>query len=109
MVDEMGLSSWALVLPGERKRKSSFGAGKDEQLGTSHARGKEDPERVIPLEQDGSNGVVSNSSFSLAISVGKEEKEQPPIRRIRGLTPPEESVEKKRSPSLEQGHVHRRC
>lgn len=44
------------------------GAGKDEQLGTSHARGKEDPERVIPLEQDGSNGVVSNSSFSLAIS-----------------------------------------
>ena len=43
-----------------------------EQLGTSHAQTKEDPDRVLPLEQDGSNSVVIFPAISLSIPAGTE-------------------------------------
>ncbi len=58
-----------------------------EQLGTSHALAKEDPDRALPLEQDGSNSVVLFPAISLPIPAGKEDELHPPIRKVRSLTP----------------------
>ncbi len=59
---------------------------------------------MILQEPDRSDSVVSFSAVSLPIPAGKEENEDhPPIRKVRGLTPPSESPEKTRSPSPELG------
>ncbi len=72
-----------------------------EQLGTSHAQGKEDPERVLPLGQDGSNGVALFPAISLPIPAGKEGEQHPPIRKVRGLTSPAQETEGEHSPQSE--------
>jgi hypothetical protein len=72
-----------------------------EQLGTSHALTKEDLDRVLPLGQDGSSSVVLFPVISLSIPAGKEEEQHPPIRKVRGLTPPAQVTEGEHSPQSE--------
>jgi hypothetical protein len=75
-------------------------AGKMEQEGTSHAQNQEGQEHVTLQKPDEGDSVVSFPVVSLPIPAGKEENEvHPPIRKVRGLTPPGKSPEETRSPS----------
>lgn len=79
-------------------------AGKMEQEGTSHAQDQGKEVHVILQRPDGSDSVVPFSAVSLPIPAGKEESEaHPPIRSVRGFTPPGKSPEETRSPSPELG------
>ncbi len=60
-----------------------------EQEGTSHAQ-----------QPNGNESVVSFSAASFSIPAGTEDDNaHPPIRKVRGLTPPGKSPQKYRSPS----------
>ncbi len=77
--------------------------GNMEQEGTSHAQDQAGQEHVVLPMSDGSDSVVSFSAASLLIPAGKEKNEaHPPIRRVRGLTPPSTPAEGKRYPSSER-------
>ncbi len=75
-------------------------AGKKDQEGTSHTQDQEGQGHVILQKPDGSDSVAFFPVVSLPIPAGKEENEvHPPIRRVRGLTPPGKSPEETRPPS----------
>ncbi len=82
-VEEKDFSILGLLVDGLPK-DASVGADKEEQVGTSHAQGKENPGQGLPQEQQSSTSVGSSSISFLAISAGKEDKaSHPPSGKYR--------------------------